>query len=318
MKRIVWKDGLKSGWRTAWSLGKVLFPVTFIVAVLQHTPVVDWVIHLFAPFMGWIGLPGEAAIPLALGNLLNLYAAIGAVLTMDFTVKEVFILAVMLSFSHNLLVEGAVCKKIGVSLFVVSAIRLLMAFSSAALINVIWPGGGETAKYGLVAAESADISGFMPIMMHGLSTALIGTLQFSIVVFILMMFIQLLKDLRVLDFVSQKLAFLMRFLGIPDRGAITMGAGLLFGLAFGAGVIIEQAREQAFSKRDLYIMLLFLSGCHAVVEDTLLFVPLGIPVWALLLLRLFVAIVLTIIVARMWQKRGLRPLSTESSAEVNR
>ena len=50
-------------------------------------------------------------------------------------------------------------------------------------------------------------------------------------------------------------------------------------------MIIEQAREQAFSKRDLYVMLLFLSGCHAVVEDTLLFVPLGIPIWALLLLQ---------------------------------
>lgn len=307
MKQIRWKKGLQSGWRTAWALGKVLFPVTFIVAILQHTPVIDWVIELIAPVMRWIGLPGEAAIPLALGNLLNLYAAIGAILTMDFTVKEVFILAVMLSFSHNLLVEGAVCKKIGVSLMAVSAMRLFMAFSSAVLIHVAWSGGGEPAKYGFVAAEQVDIHGWLPITLHALQTAVIGTLQFSVIVFLLMLFIQLLKDLRVLDVLSQKLAFSMRFLGIPDRGAVTMGAGLLFGLAFGAGVIIEQAREQAFSKRDLYIMLLFLSGCHAVFEDTLLFVPLGIPVWALLLLRLLVAIVLTIIVARIWRKRGYPP-----------
>jgi len=73
------------------------------------------------------------------------------------------------------------------------------------------------------------------------------------------------------------------------------------------GLIIEQAREQAFSKRDLYVMLLFLSGCHAVVEDTLLFVPLGIPIWALLLLRVVVAIVLTVVVARIWRRRSYQP-----------
>lgn len=307
MQSIRWKQGLQSGYRTVWALGKVLFPVTLVVALLQHTPAIDWVVSLFEPLMRWIGLPGEAAIPLALGNLLNLYAAVGAILTIDFTVKEVFIIAVMLSFSHNLLVEGAVCKKIGVSLLVVSVMRLLMAFGSAAIINVIWSGGQETAHYGLVATESAAVDGWLPMIWDSLYTAVVGTLQFSVVVFLLMMFIQILKDLRVLDFISRKLSFSMRLLGIPDRGAITMGAGLLFGLAFGAGVIIEQAREQAFSKRDLYIMLLFLSGCHAVVEDTLLFVPLGIPVWALLLLRLLVAIVLTVIVARIWQKRGYRP-----------
>lgn len=306
MKSIQWKMGCRAGLRTAWSLGKVLFPVTFLVAVLQHTPAIDWAVSLFAPVMGWIGLPGDAAIPLVLGNVLNLYAAIGAVLTMEFTVKQVFIIAVMLSFSHNLLVEGALCKKIGISFLAVSAMRLFMAFSSAGLIHLLWSGGGEVARYGLVAPEEAAVSGFLPITLNALETAVTGTVQFSVVVFLLMIMIQVLRDLRVLDFVSKKLATSMHFLGIPERGAITMAAGLLFGLAFGAGVIIEQAREQSFSKRDLYVMLLFLSGCHAIMEDTLLFVPLGIPVWALLLIRVIVAIILTVVVARIWRRRGYR------------
>lgn len=298
-----------------WLMGKVLFPVTFLVAVLQHTPVIDWVIRLIEPLMRWIGLPGEAAIPLALGNVLNLYAAIGAVLTLDFTVKEVFIIAVMLSFSHNLFVEGAICKRVGVSLLAISAIRLMMAFSTGFIIHLVWSGGGEAAKYGLVAPEEVTVSGVFPIVGHALKTAVTGTLQFSVVIFALMVMIQILRDLRVLDYFSQKLASSMHFLGIPDRGAITMAAGLLFGLAFGAGVIIEQAQKQAFSKRDLYIMLLFLSGCHAVVEDTLIFVPLGIPVWTLLLLRVAVAIVLTILVARIWRRRGVEGLPAEGTWE---
>ena len=58
--------------------------------------------------MSIFGLSGDAAIPLVLGNFLNLYAAIGAILTLDLTVKEVFIIAVMLSFSHDY-VDGVQC-----------------------------------------------------------------------------------------------------------------------------------------------------------------------------------------------------------------
>lgn len=59
----------------------------------------DWIIRFIRPFMGLFGLSGEAAIPLVLGNVLNLYAGIAAILTLDLPVKEVFILAVMLSFA---------------------------------------------------------------------------------------------------------------------------------------------------------------------------------------------------------------------------
>lgn len=59
----------------------------------------SWLIDFVAPFMKWLGLSGDAAVPLVLGNLLGLYAAIGAMLTIEFTVKEVLILAIMLSFA---------------------------------------------------------------------------------------------------------------------------------------------------------------------------------------------------------------------------
>ena len=90
------KAGAEAGLKTTWTLGKVIFPVTLIVSLLQHTPVMDWLIKLITPAMGIFGLSGEAAIPLVLGNMLNLYAGIAGILTLDLTVKEVFILAVML------------------------------------------------------------------------------------------------------------------------------------------------------------------------------------------------------------------------------
>ena len=113
------KKGLLAGLKTTWTLGKVIFPVTLIVTILQYTPVLPWIIDLITPFMRLLGLPGDAAIPLVLGNFLNLYAGIAGILTLDLTVKEVFILAVMLSFSHNLFIESTVAMKTGVKLWVI-------------------------------------------------------------------------------------------------------------------------------------------------------------------------------------------------------
>jgi hypothetical protein len=93
-----------------------------------------------------------------------------------------------------------------------------------------------------------------------------------------------------------------RLLGMKENTSTTLAAGLLFGLAFGAGVMIQAAKEDGVSKKDLTLAFIFLVACHAVVEDTLIFIPLGIPVLPLLLVRLSVAILLTIIVALVWNK----------------
>src|SRR5699024_10770811 len=142
------KRGLHEGLSLTWTLGKIVFPITVAVTILQYTPVLPWFIDLVAPLMGLIGLPGEAAMPLVLGNALNLYAAIGAIVSFEFTVKEVFIMAIMLSFSHNLFIESALASRVGVSWWLISGIRIALALISAITINLVWQGGSDMAQYG--------------------------------------------------------------------------------------------------------------------------------------------------------------------------
>ncbi|MFL6558727.1 MAG: nucleoside recognition domain-containing protein, partial [Bacillus sp. (in: firmicutes)] len=176
------KKGLRVGFKTTWTLGKIIFPVTLIVAVLQYTPVLPWIIKLISPLMKLIGLSGDAAIPLVLGNFLNLYAAIGAILTLDFSVKEVFILAVMLSFSHNLFVESGVAMKAGVKLWVVLITRPGLALLSAFVINLVWQGGSETAKYGLIEQSAQPAAGIVGILIEAIQKAGLGILQLALIV----------------------------------------------------------------------------------------------------------------------------------------
>ncbi|MCM3765749.1 nucleoside recognition domain-containing protein [Neobacillus niacini] len=299
------KKGLLVGLKTTWTLGKVIFPVTLIVAVLQYTPVLPWIIKVISPLMKLIGLSGDAAIPLVLGNFLNLYAAIGAILTLDFSVKEVFILAVMLSFSHNLFIESGVAMKAGVKIWIILTTRLGLAFVSAAVINLVWHGGSEQAKYGLIETNTAQASGLVEILLQGLEKAGLGILQLALIVIPLMIVIQFLKDIQWLNKFSKIMAPITRSLGMQENTSTTMAAGLLFGLAYGAGVMIQAVQEDGVSKKDVTLAFIFLVACHAVVEDTLIFVPLGIPVWPLFLIRLGVAITLTLIVGTIWRRTGM-------------
>jgi hypothetical protein len=296
------KRGFLVGLKTTWTLGKVIFPITLIVTMIQYTPMLDWIIRLLTPLMGWLGLPGNAAIPLVLGNFLNLYAAIGAILTMDFTVKEVFIMAVMLSFSHNLLIESGVAVKVGVKIWVPFAVRLGLAVISAVLINLLWQGGSEPAQYGFISPTQEEVSGWMNIFLKGIETAALGILQLAVIVIPLMIGIQILKDIHWLEKFSKWMSPATRALGMKENTSTTMAAGLLFGLAYGAGVMIQAVKEDNVSHKDVTLAFIFLVACHAVVEDTLIFVPLGIPVLPLLLIRLIIAILLTSVVAWSWNR----------------
>ncbi|SDH20720.1 Nucleoside recognition [Alteribacillus persepolensis] len=302
------KKGLLVGFQTTWMLGKIIFPITFIITVLSYTPVLDWLAGLVAPFMGWVGLPGEAAIPLVLGNVLNLYAAIGAILSMDLTVKEVFILAVMLSFSHNLFVESALAVKVGIRMSVVLAVRIGLAVFSAFMIHWLWQGGSEQAQYGFVSAsEQTTASTIGGIMWDGAASAFTGVVQIAVVVIPIMIFIQVMKDLKWLQVFSSWMTPFTRMMGIRPNTSTTLASGIVFGLAFGAGVMMQAIKEDNVSKKDLYLVFIFLVACHAVVEDTLIFIPLGIPVLPLLIIRLVTAVLLTMAVAYIWnrsEKRG--------------
>ncbi|MFD1739373.1 nucleoside recognition domain-containing protein [Bacillus salitolerans] len=296
------RRGFFVGLNTTWTLGKVIFPITIIVTLLQYTPVMKWAMNGITPLMGWIGLSGDAAIPLVLGNLLNLYAAIGAILSLDLTVKEVFILAVMLSFSHNMIVESTVAKRVGVSIGLTILVRVGLAIISAVVINLVWSGGGSLAQYGLITKKEEVITGWGNILIDAFSKAGLGIFQLAMIVIPLMIVIQLLKDLQWLSMFSKWMSPFTRLLGMKENTSTTLAAGLLFGLAFGAGVMIQAAKEDGVSKKDLTLAFIFLVSCHAVVEDTLIFIPLGIPVLPLLIIRIVTAVLLTIIVAYVWKR----------------
>jgi spore maturation protein SpmB len=135
---VVIQEGFKKGVSITWKLAKILIPIYIFVTFLQHTPIIEIIAGHFEPILYYIGLPGKAALVLVLGNLSNLYAAIGVIPALGFTIKEITILSLMLSFSHSLIVESAIAKRMGGSLLKLNLLRIGMAIISALIINLLW------------------------------------------------------------------------------------------------------------------------------------------------------------------------------------
>lgn len=296
------KRGLQQGLHVTWTLGKVIFPITLLITILEYTPVLPWIIDKISPIMGLFGLSGEAAVPLVLGNALNLYAGIAAIVSFDFSVKEVFILAMMLSFSHNLFIESTVASRVGVNAWLIGGIRVLLAIIAGITINLLWNGGAEQAHYGLISSTPESLTAWNEIALHGLQTALVAVVQLALIVIPLMVVMQYLREKGWLTKLSNGVAPFTKLLGMEKNTSMTLVAGLTIGLAYGAGLMIQAVKEDGVSKRDMYLSLIFLVCCHAVVEDTLIFIPLGIPIWPLLVIRLLTAIVLTVVVSLLWRR----------------
>jgi spore maturation protein SpmB len=133
----VLKQGIRKGFDTIFELSKIILPTYIVVTILKYTPVMGFIATAFEPLMKLFGLPGDAALVLVMGNLINIYASIGIITAMTLTAKQVTILAVMISFSHTLIIETAVIKKIGVSAALIVAIRIGIGLVAGLLTNLL-------------------------------------------------------------------------------------------------------------------------------------------------------------------------------------
>lgn len=129
--------GGRAGLRTFWILARAMIPAYLLALVLKQLGVIDWLAHTAGPVMSLLGLPGDAAVPLVLGYVLNLYAAVGAMQALSLSAQQITVLALAMLIGHNLLVEGAVLRRTGMNPFLFSALRVVAGLTCAAAANLI-------------------------------------------------------------------------------------------------------------------------------------------------------------------------------------
>ena len=129
--------GVKAGLQTFWELARVMIPAYGVTLVLERLGVIQWLAHLARPLMSLFGLPGDAAVPVMVGYVLNIYAAVGSMQALHLSAREITVLAIAILIGHSLLVEGAVLHKAGMNGFAFGALRVVAGLAAAAVANLL-------------------------------------------------------------------------------------------------------------------------------------------------------------------------------------
>lgn len=296
------RRGSLSGVYTSWALLKVMIPTMVLVQFLKVTGLLDSIAALGAPFMGFFGLPGESSLVLITGGLVNIYAAIAVAVNIPLTAKGMTILAIMVLIAHNLIVETAVQSQSGTPAWITLPVRITAALFAGLLFAWIIPGGGEVI---VQAGISAGVDSWGLILLaNGISLVKIIAIIVS-----LMVVMDLSREFGLMDRVTAALSIPMKFLGMDKRTSLVTAVGLLLGLAYGAGLIIDETRRNNIGKGDILATNIFLGTNHALIEDTLIFVVVGAGLGWILFGRLVIGyIILKIslpVVLYFWKPGGL-------------
>lgn len=117
----------------------------------------------------------------------------------------------------------------------------------------------------------------------------------------LMIFIEILKDINALEKTIGIMTPITNILGISKEARLPIFAGLVFGISYGGGIIIESAKAGKLSYEDIYITNLFLVICHSIFEDTILFAAIGAKWLPILAVRIILAIIICFIVSKFYR-----------------
>ncbi|WP_457564687.1 nucleoside recognition domain-containing protein [Caminibacter sp.] len=275
----VFKKALKS----SLLILKYVVPIYILADILYYYNILSYVSFIFEPITKLLDLPKETSLAIISGVFLNLYAAIAFAAPIDLSAKEWSILAIFLGVCHSLLVESAILKKIGISVKYSFLLRILGGFIIAYIATFIpdsFFGKSTNAQF-----QKIEYASFFEMIYHSLFNALI--LSFKIIVLI-----------TVLIFVMEGIKRVLKNFNVSKTFSIVVG--LFLGITYGAAILIEEAKN--LKKSDIFFIATFLSICHSIIEDPLLFVIFGANFWLVVTVRLIFAFIFAYFLTKLFFK----------------
>ncbi len=299
-------NALPKAGKTIWWLLKIIVPVSLIVSLLQYWGVISVIADFVSPVFSVVGLPGESALVFISSFFLPLYAPIAIIASLNLDMREITILALMCLISHNMIVETAIQKKTGSSAINMLILRLLSSFLSAFVLNVILPDNTTT---NVIKAESPAFLNIFDMLLYWLQSAGWLILKITLIVSGLMILNNVLKEYNLLNIISKAFAPFMKIFGLSTDSSFLWFVSQTLGLTYGAAVMIESVENKEISPKNANLLNYHIAINHSMLEDTLIFVAIGVPAGWIMIPRIILATIvvwLVILSSKIYKK----PLST--------
>ena len=268
------KDAIPAAIKAAIFLLSIMIPVSFAVTILNYLGVLEYIAEWMSPLFGFIGLNGNAALVFITSIVLNIYSAIAVISTLPFTERELTIIALMCLISHNYFVETPIQKKTGSSAIKITLVRFIYSFVGAYLLNMFMP---EDSGKIVTLASKSDIETFSDVMISWFNNSIFLIIQILLIVISLLILQKILNEFGFIDKLAVLLRPVLTVMGLPNSVAFLWIVANTLGLAYGSAIMIEQSESGKLLKEDADLLNHHIGISHSLLEDTLLFVAIGVP-----------------------------------------
>lgn len=282
-------SALKSSLKSAIWLFKIMIPATLLVSILDFIGVIEFASTFVEPIFAPAGLDGRGVFVFVTAIFASIYPAIAVIATLGIDFRMAIILATMMLIAHNLIVETTIQKRTGSSFIGIVTLRILTAYVAAVVLNQLLP---QTISGNLVL----DVASATPESWSQLFSSWaysMGSLIVKVLLFItsLNLLQNLLREYNILDLLIKPLHPLMSILGLSKNTTFLWLVANTLGLAYGGMTMIGEVEKGYVSKEEIRSLNISIAITHSLVEDTLLFLAIGIPFAWLFFPRIICSIV---------------------------
>lgn len=281
-------SGLTKGWHGYVWILKILIPVSFFTLLLQYSGWLNTLDFLLEPAMQLMGLPPVAALPLLIGMLTGIYGGIAAMVVLPLTQAQMTLIAIFLLISHSLIQEGIIQAKSGINPIKATVFRLAASVVTVYVVSLFLT--PETGIEHAVPVGPAVAVGFAALFEQWCLATVQLALQILVIIVFIMVVLEVMKAYKLIDRLVRVLDPLLKLMGLNRNVGLLWLAAAIFGIAYGGAVIVEETRQGLYSPEELERLHLSIRINHAMIEDPLLFVPLGIGAFWLWIPRLAAAV----------------------------
>ena len=290
------KDSLRPTVRTTCWLLKIMLPISLAVCLLQYYGVIAWCAQWLNPLFCHIGLPGASSIAFLTGATVTTYASLAVMMTMELTLRQATIIAIMVLICHALPLECTVVQKVGSRPIRMGLLRIAGALLAAMYLNLVLPEMSE--PFSALSVSAADAS-----VWQVLQGWLLSSLKLSIMIFAIiyaLMFVQrLMERYGLMQKLVSPLSPIMVLFGLPPSAAYLWLVGNVLGISYGSAVMIQLEEEGKISREEANEVNYHLIMNHSMLEDTLVFATAGVSALWILSTRLLFAFIL------VWGRKAL-------------
>ena len=297
------KDSLRPAVKTTSWLLKIMIPISLAVCLLQYYGVIAWCAQWLNPLFCHIGLPGASSIAFLTGATVTTYAALAVMMTMELTLRQATIIAIMVLICHALPLECTVVKKVGSHPIRMGLLRIAGALLAAIYLNIVLPEMSEPFSALSVSASEASV---WQVLQGWLLSSLKLCLMIFAIIYTLMFVQRLMERYGLMQKLVRPLSPIMVLFGLPPNAAYLWLVGNVLGISYGSAVMIQLEEEGKISRKEADDVNYHLIMNHSMLEDTLVFATAGVSALWILSTRLLFALVL------VWGRKAFHLLRPES------